>query len=144
MRSTPMRSLDRFGLVRFCSRHGLNICNERSVVVAWSQRVTAVCRPRPRIPHRHCQRSSRRLLASFFPGATVSRAPDPPSPLTPPPLTPPYHPQPPSTASAAAVASNKIIGPAATRPPPQATRGSAGTMRKPRQSLTIDEKLKMR
>jgi len=48
-----------------------------------------------------------------------------------------------SAASAAAVASNKIIGPTATRPPPRATRGGAGTMCKPRQLLTIDEKLKM-
>ena len=48
-----------------------------------------------------------------------------------------------SAASAAAVASNKIIGPTATRPPPRATRGGTGTMRKPRQSLTIYENLKM-
>jgi len=43
-----------------------------------------------------------------------------------------------SAASAAAVASNKIIGPSETGPPPRATRGGAGTMRKPRKSLTID------
>jgi len=48
-----------------------------------------------------------------------------------------------SAASVAAVASNKIIGPTANRPPPRGTRGGAGTTRKPRQSLTIGEKLKM-
>jgi len=48
-----------------------------------------------------------------------------------------------SAASAAAVTSKFIIGPAATRPLLRATRGGAGRTRKPRQSLTIDEKLKM-
>jgi len=179
------------------SRHGVNNLNERSAVVACSQRATAVCRPRPRIPHLHSHRTSRRLLASFSPGAMVPRGPAPPSPPTPPRPSPPLpHPTairaphaPPtadqvgvshqrvrtvsatakaaaqaavqevypspssdtrhaidiaaSAASATAIASNKIIGPAATRPPPRATRGGAGTMLKPRQSLTIDEKLKM-
>jgi len=179
------------------SRHGVSNRNERSAVVACSQRATAVCRPRPRIPHRHSHRTSLRLLASFSRGAMVPRGPAPPSPPTPPRPSPPLpHPTairaphaPPtadqvgvshqrvrtvsatakaaaqaavqevypspsretrhaidiaaSATSATAIASNKIIGPAATRPPPRATRGGAGTMRKPRQSLTIHEKLKM-
>jgi len=93
MRSTLMTSLDRFGFVKFCCRHGVNNNNERSAVVAWSQRATAVCRPRPRIPHRHSHKTSRRQLASFSPGAMVPRGPAPLSPPTPPPPSPPLLPQ---------------------------------------------------
>jgi len=48
-----------------------------------------------------------------------------------------------SAASAAAVDSTEIIGPASNPSPPRATRCGAGMLRKSRQSITIDENLKM-
>jgi len=48
-----------------------------------------------------------------------------------------------STASAAAVNTSKNNAPAAAPSPWRATRGGSGTLRKPRLSLTIDDKLKM-